>query len=142
MKEAEFKKIVEKYKEGDSSLDEEKLLFNHADFSDEGLDAWSAYVNGNKTETPKDFNETLWESFQNKKTRKRRVFAKIASVAASVVLLISLFIGNIGEKELSNSEKEISLYEALEMFPETEPNEIQQIVFYEDEVITIYTIIE
>jgi len=138
----EYKKLVEKYKEGHSTLSEEKFLFDNAKYSEDGLEAWSSFVKKNKTEIPNDFNETLWQSFQNKKTKKRRLFARITTVAASILLLISLFISNLGQKELSYSEKEVLLNQAINMFTDTNQKEIQQSVFYENEIIIIYTIIE
>ncbi len=142
MKEDEFEKLVEKYKEGDSTLNEENILFNNAKNSESSLELWSTFVKNNKTKAPKDFNNTLWESFQNKKTRKRRGSIRTLSVAASVILLISLFIGNRGRKEQSYSEKEALLNEAIGMFDSHEQKEIQHNIFYENEMIIVYTTTE
>ena len=139
MKEIEFEKLVEKYNEGDSSLKEEQLLFNNAKNSGHSLEAWSTFVKNNKKEIPKDFNETLWESFQNKKIRKRKIFIGIMSAAASVLLLISLFITTPKQKELNYSEKEVLLNQAINMVSNSE---IKKNIFYEDDMIIIYTTTE
>ena len=139
MKEIEFEKLVEKYNEGDSSLKEEQLLFNNAKNSEHSLEAWSTFVKNNKKEIPKDFNETLWESFQNKKIRKRKIFIGIMSAAASVLLLISLFITTPKQKELNYSEKEVLLNQAINMVSNSE---IKKNIFYEDDMIIIYTTTE
>ena len=44
MEKAEFKKLVKKYNEGESSLEEEQLLFNNANNSEYSLKAWSTFV--------------------------------------------------------------------------------------------------
>ena len=139
MKEIEFEKLVEKYNEGDSSLKEEQLLFNNAKNSEHSLEAWSTFVKNNKKEIPKDFNETLWESFQNKKIRKRKIFIGIMSAAASILLLISLFITTPKQKELNYSEKEVLLNQAINMVSNSE---IKKNIFYEDDMIVIYTTTE
>ena len=139
MKEIEFEKLVEKYNEGDSSLKEEQLLFNNAKNSEHSLEAWSTFVKNNKKEIPKDFIETLWESFQNKKIRKRKIFIGIMSAAASVLLLISLFITTPKQKELNYSEKEVLLNQAINMVSNSE---IKKNIFYEDDMIIIYTTTE
>ena len=139
MKEVEFEKLVEKYNEGDSSLKEEQLLFNNAKNSEHSLEAWSTFVKNNKKEIPKDFNDTLWESFQNKKTIKRKEIIKIMSVAATVLLIISLFVGNLKLKEQSYSEKEVLLNQALNMFHNTTEKEVKYNIFYENEMIIVYT---
>ncbi len=142
MKENEFERLVEKYKEGKSTLKEENALFNNTKNAKPAFEAWSNFVKNNKTEAPKDFNDTLWRSFQNKKTRKRRGFIRIMFAAASVVLLISFFVSNQGQDEQSYSEKERLLNQALGMFNSSEQKEIQRNIFYENEMIIVYTTTE
>ena len=99
-------------------------------------------MNNNKTETPQGFNDKLWKSFQNKKTRRRRRFISVLSAAASVVILVSIFIANRGPKEQSYAEKERLLNQALSMFEDFEEKEVEHNVFYENEMIVVYTITE
>jgi len=136
MEEAEFERIKEKYKEGNSTLSEEKYLFANAEDIDTSLEAWSVFIKNNQTNVPKDFNEKLWQAFENKNNRKRRKLVWLMSVAATVVVLFALALGGIREQKLSYSEKEILLNEAIDMFNEV--NE-QEKVFYEDDLIIIYT---
>ncbi len=139
MKEDEIERLIEKYKEGNSTLNEEQFLFDHSKNSEPSLEAWSTFVKNNKKETPNNFNDTLWESFQNKKIGKRKRFVRIISAAASVILLISLYIASPKQKEVSYSEKEDLLNQALNMVYNSEPSEIQQSIIYENEMIIIYT---
>ncbi len=139
MKEDEIERLIEKYKEGNSTLNEEQFLFDHIKNSEASLEAWSTFIKNNKKETPNNFNDTLWESFQNNKTGKRKRFVGIISAVASVILLISLYIASTKEKELSYSEKEDLLNQALNMVSNSEPSEIQQSIIYENEMIIIYT---
>ncbi|TGV00490.1 hypothetical protein [Flavivirga rizhaonensis] len=142
MKEDKIERLIEKYKEGNSTLNEEQFLFDNAKNSEPSLEAWTTFVKNNKKETPKNFNDILWESFQNKKIRKRKIFFGIMSAAASVILLISLFIANPKQKELNYSEKEALLNQALNMVSNSGLAEIQQSIIYENEMVIIYTTTE
>ncbi len=138
MKEDELEKLIQKYKEGDSTLSEEKVLFNNSKKSESSLELWFTFVNENKTEIPKDLNSRLWQSFQNKKANKRRFLVKIMGVAASILILGIFLIGNFEQKEQSYSEKERLLNQALAMFESNEGEENQHTVFYENDLIIIY----
>ncbi|PPK95433.1 hypothetical protein LY01_01020 [Nonlabens xylanidelens] len=139
MKEDEIKRLIEKYKEGNTTLNEEQFLFNHTKDSVLSLEAWSNFIKNNKKETPTNFNATLWESFQNKKIGKRKRFVRIISAAASVILLISFYIASPKQKGLSYSKKEDLLNQALNMVSNSEPSETQQNIIYENEMVIIYT---
>jgi hypothetical protein len=142
MKEAEFEILYKNYKDGNSTLKEEQLLFNHAKNSEPSLEAWSTFVKNNKTKAPKDFNNVLWQSFQAKKKRKQKGIIRALFTAASVILLISFFIGKRGQKEQSYAEKEVLLNQALGMFDSFEQKEIRHNIFYENEMIIVYTTTE
>jgi hypothetical protein len=139
MKEDEIKKLIEKYEEGNSSVSEEQFLFNNAKNLKPSLGAWSTFVKKNEIKAPNNFNDILWESFQNKKIKKRKTFVRMMSAAASVILLISLFIVNPKQKELNYSEKEVLLNQALNMVSNSGLSEVQQNIIYEGEMIIIYT---
>ena len=142
MKENEYKNLIEKYKEGSSTLKEEQFLIDNANHSEPSLEAWYTFVKKNKTETPKGLNDKLWKSFQKNKTSKKRRFIRVLSAAASVLILISFFITTLGQEEQSYSEKERLLNQALGMFDGFEQEEVQHNVFYENDMIILYTTIE
>jgi|SRR5680860_564689 len=142
MKEDKTERLIKKYKEGNSTLNEEQFLFDNAKNSEPSLEVWSTFVKNNKTETPENFNALLWESFQNKKIRKRKIFVGIMSAAASVILLISLFLANPKQEELNYSEKETLLNLALDMVSNPGLVEIEQNIIYENEMVIIYTTTE
>lgn len=139
MKEDEVKRLIEKYKEGNTTLNEELLLFNQTKDSEPSLGAWSNFVNKSKTEIPNNFNDTLWESFQHKRNRKRKRFIRMISAAASVILLISFYIALPKQKELSYSKKEDLLNQALIMVSNSESSKTKQTIIYENEMVVIYT---
>lgn len=144
MKEDEIEKLVKKYKEGNSTLSEEQFLFDHAKNTKPSLEAWSTFVKNNKNEIPNNFNDRLWGSFENKKIGKykRRKVVGILSTAASVLLVISFYIANSKQKELSYSEKKALLNEAVAMVSSSKTPVIHQSVIYENEMVVIYTAIE
>lgn len=139
MKENELKNIFEKYKKGESSLKEERELFNNSENSERSSRAWSAFIKKNKTEVPQGLNERLWKSFQKKKAAKRRRIIPIISVAASILLIISVFLFSHSREKQTYAEKERLLQQALDLFESPEREEIQRTVFYENEMIILYT---
>ena len=139
MKEHKTERLIKKYKEGESTLNEEQFLFDSTENLDPSLEAWSTFVKSNKTETPEDLNEILWESFQNKKNKKRKLFISIMSTAASVILLISLFLGNPKQEALNYAEKEALLSLAKKMVSNSDVVETEQRIIYENEIVIIYT---
>ncbi len=142
MKEKKIEKLTEKYEAGASTLHEEQFLFDNADNSRSMIEAWSSFVKRYKRKAPENFNDTLWDSFQNRTIRKRRFKIGIMSAAASVILIIALFIGIPGQKKLSYNEKEALLNQAQNMFIDSEQEIIKGNIIYEDEMIIIYTSIE
>ena len=139
MKEKKIENLIEKYEAGTSTLQEEQFLFNNAENSGLTIKAWSTFAKANKRKAPDNFIDALWESFQNRKIKKRRFITGIMSAAASVILIIALFIGSPGQKKLSYSEKEALLNQALNMFASTEQVQTQQSIIYENDLIIIYT---
>ncbi len=138
MKEDTIKALIEKYEAGNSTLEEEQLLFETADPSASEFKALGEFVKTHKKTAPKNFNDTLWASFEKKTFRNNR-FIKILSAAASILLLITITINSLKPKELSYAEKQALLEEALNMFPETEQVQTLQNIIYEDDLVVVYT---
>ncbi len=140
MNEETIKNIIEKYKAGASSLEEEKRLLHSAKKMEQPLKKWFDFVKLNQNKIPKNFNDSLWESFEakTKKTQKRKV--GLWSVAASITLVLSLFVYNMNSNELSESEKSALLEEARSMF--VDDNKEQKIYnkILENDLIIVYTI--
>ncbi len=139
MKEEHIKTLIEKYEAGTSTLEEEQFLFENAEISEATMQVWGTFVERNKIAVPNNLNTTLWDSFQKKKNRTRSVKIGMMSAAASVLLLISLFIYNPEQKKLSYNEKEILLNEALNMIADTAQIKAKQRIIYEGDLITIYS---
>lgn len=142
MNEKEIEMLIEKYEAGASTLHEEQFLFDNAENSHSISEVWSTFVKRNRIEAPEDFNDKLWKSFQKRNVSKHRYKISIVSVAASIILIIALSIGNFGQNELSYKEKEALLNEALDMFVEPEHEVTQERILYEDEIIIIYASLE
>ena len=139
MKEDKTKVLLKKYKEGYTTLDDEQFLLDKTSGITPSLDEWSTFVKNNKIETPHNFNEKLWESFQNKKNRKRKVFVGIMSAAASLLLFITFIITNQKQEELNYSEKEALLSLAKEMVSNSDSTDNEKNIIYENDMVIIYT---
>lgn len=139
MKDDEIEKLIEKYKDGNTTLSEEQLLFDDAKALNPSLQAWSTFVKNNKIETPNNFNDDLWKAFQNRKNRKRKITFGMMSAAASIVLLLSIFTGVTKDKAQSYTEKEALLNEAIEMVSNYDSEVNQQHIIFENDMVIIYS---
>ena len=91
---------------------------------------------------PKKFNENLWDSFQHKTNNRSKIITLISSIAASLLLFISLIVFSTGQKNLNYEQKKVLLEEALDMFPKQEQTVIERNIIYENEMIVVYTTLE
>ena len=138
MKEEHIKNLIEKYKLGTTTLIEEKKLFESDGKTDESIKKISTFIKKTKKQVPENFNENLWDSFEKKTTKPNRFKISLLAAAASIALIVSLYISNTNQNELSYSEKEALLNEAKSMFAVTNKEETYQVLF-EDELVVVYT---
>lgn len=139
MKEDNIKELIRKYEAGKSTLEEEQLLFATTYASVPKHKALVAFVKAHKKTAPKDFNETLWTSFEKKKAKNQRFRIGLLSAAASVLLLITIAVNSFKPTELSYAEKQALLQEVLSMFPKTEQMQSTQNIIYQDDLVIVYT---
>jgi len=134
MKEDNINRLIEKYKSGETSLEEEKILFEEEFTSDDSIKKWIEFAKRQKQSTTENFNDTLWESFQKKKQGSGRMFTAVISVAASILLLLFFVLNKSGQDKMDYAQKQALLEEARSMFKESQSH-----IIYEDEFIQIYT---
>jgi hypothetical protein len=139
MSEENSNDIIKKYKSGTSSLEEEKLLFNTNDESEASIKIWSAFVKKNKKEAPENFNNKLWESFEEKTKRSNKFKTGILSAVASIALIFSLFIYNNNQNTLTETEKQALLNEAKNMFIKADEEKVMYRKILENELVIVYT---
>lgn len=92
MKPSEKDKLIKKFWDGETSREEEEKLFgdpSHEDLTDRDK-AYFCFVSQTREN---DFNQgdTLWEKLANQQKRKKINFYISTGIAASLLLLISLF---------------------------------------------------
>tara|TARA_R110002072_G_scaffold269404_1_gene428738 strand:+ start:201 stop:623 length:423 start_codon:yes stop_codon:yes gene_type:complete len=137
MKEESIKNFIEKYKSGTSSLEEEIFLFDSKKVTNSSIQMIFSFIKKNKKEAPQNFNDKMWMSF-DKKTKKMNQFRiGLLSTAASIVLLLSIYISN--KNELTNSEKEALLIEAKSMFIAKNQKEKNYTIIIQNELVVVYT---
>jgi len=139
MKEETIKELFEKYKKGDTSISEEKELFNSVNESQSEIRSLSQFIKNNQIKTPENLNEKLWESFDKKSVRKNKSRIGMYSAAASILLLFSLYFWNVKPKEMTYNEKLTLLNEAKSMFVDTPEKEINRNIILETDLIIVYT---
>lgn len=139
MKEETIKNRFEKYKEGETSLKEEKNLFEEVDENQPEIEVLGDFIKRNKIETPSNLNDTLWNTFEKKTAKNNNFKIGIFSAAASMLLLISLYFGNLNKDELSNDEKQALLNEAKSMFSDAEVKQTIHNIIIETDFIIVYT---
>lgn len=140
MKEERIKNLIEKYKSGESSLKENEFLFDNVDESNPEMKSLSSFIYQHKKSAPNNFNDKLWESFEKRNIKfNRNKKIKVLSIAASVILLVTLYINTIQQNKLSNNEKQALLNEAKNMFTESKKPEIVHHIILESDLIVVYT---
>jgi uncharacterized membrane protein len=139
MKEETIKELFEKYKNGDTSISEEKELFNSVNESQSGIRSLSQFIKNNQIKTPENLNEKLWESFDKRTANKNKFRIGMYSAAASILLLFSLYFWNVKPKEMTYTEKLALLNEAKSMFANESDKEINRNIILETDLVILYT---
>lgn len=148
MSREKIEKLSEKYVAGDSSLSEEQFLCDNAQSVESPLKPWLTFVNQNRSRASFGFREDIWQTIQEKRSKKRRMVVGVFAAAASILLLLGIFVFHPIQQEVRQNKKEQLLTEALNMFEapnETASNESgretakEAALIYEDEMIIIYT---
>lgn len=141
MKEEHIKNLIEKYKSGRSSLEDEKHLFDKVE-TEVSIKKLAFFVKKTKREIPKNFNEKLWESFEKRTIKKNKFRIGIISSAATILVIITLYISNFGYNKQSYSEKETLLNQAQKMFVAPIQKQLIHAIIIESDLIVVYTKIE
>lgn len=125
--------IMKKYLNGETSLQEEKELFEN---SGKESDPWVGFVSRNNQTPPEGLEDIIWNKIQSERRQKQRFLYGLTAAVASVVLVLGfIFFPNGNDPEMTLSEKEQMLQEALSMFP---AEETDKEILYSDELIEIY----
>lgn len=133
MKEENINNLIEKYRSGTTSLEEEQFLLENVNKLDAAIEASSVFIKMNKKEIPDNFNDKLWDSFEPKIKTKHKYSYKIFGAVASVAIFVTLAFYTFSNNEQSIEEKEFLLNEAKNMFVNNEN------IIFEDELIIVYT---
>ena len=140
MKKEFINKQLHSYEEGLTSSAEEKELLSLLCNSEKGANAWFKFLKLQKRNTPTNLETDIWQSIQNIEQRKRRMLVQISSVAASVILVVSLFfsIAPLKKKEMSYEEKVAAIEEGLTLVSADQELINAEEILYEDENLIIY----
>ncbi len=131
-------KLLKRYKEGATSLEEESYLRNSCPDQD-GNYKWFGFLRAQRRDTPVDLEDKVLEAIDSDMLHKRRIIYRISSTAAIlIILLTSVFIKPWQSKEMDYIDKLAVLVEARNMFPVIENEQADKEVIYEDETIIIY----
>ena len=139
MKEETIKNLIEKYQSGTSSLEEESFLFDHINDEDSSISLWSDFVKNNKKEAPENFNNEQWKSFEKKIEKKKYFKIGFWSAAASIVLILSIYLGSFNKQEQTFKEKQALLEEAKNMFASSDQIINKDQIIIENDLIIVYT---
>jgi len=139
MKEETIKNRIEKYKNGETSLKEEEQLFNNVGENQPEIEVLSDFVKENKINMPPNLNDKLWKSFEKRTAKNNNFKIGVFSAAASIALILSLFLYNNNQNKLSETEKSALLEEAKSMFKETPKEKEMYTKILENELVIVYT---
>jgi hypothetical protein len=109
MKRSNNKELIEKFWEGKTTLSEEELLFNNN--KSEGLKendhAYFRYIaNARKEECLEEAE--IWQSIVAHEHRRKRIIYLSSGIAASILLIVSLFIMTLTDSKDKNFDNQIA----------------------------------
>lgn len=137
MDKEEFDDLIKKYEQGESSLTEEQIIFEHSENMESSSHAWYTFVKRERRKAPTGLQSDIWEAIDKKQKTIQRWRAAIISALALILLLLSIAIYKPFDSTQSHETKEALLNEALRMFENTDSkSELKSI--YEDDMIIIY----
>jgi len=148
MSREKFETLSEKYVAGDTSLSEEQFLCDNAQSVESPLKPWLQFVNQNRSRASFGLREDIWQTIQEKRSKKRRMVVGVFAAAASILLLLGIFVFHPIQQEVRQNRKEQLLTEALNMFEAPKGTASDEsgretakeaALIYEDEMIIIYT---
>lgn len=127
--------LINKYLNGETSLEEEKDLFNTSD-TDQALEVWSHYVSKNRHDPPPTLETSLWKKILQKKKQQRLLYG-LSGMAASILAFLIFWVTPKPSDQMSLSEKRQLLENAQALF--NEESQPQEEIIYSDELIVIYS---
>lgn len=139
MKEETINQLIQKYKNGETTLKEEEKLFDNVKENQPEIKILADFKESNQIKIPHHFNDKLWKSFDAKLPTNKRFKIGVFSAAASIVLLLSFYFGNLNNNKLSYSEKQALLNEAKNMFTDAEVKKTIHNIIIETDFIIVYT---
>jgi len=139
MKGEQKDKLLESYRQGKSSLEEEKMLREGNRDINAPEAEWLRFADQNRKEAPFNLEKEIIHALKKTRGAKRRLYTLLSSSAAIVIIVVSLTLLKPWKRTEMEYERKVALYqEALEMVESAEPESINKEILYEDEIIIIY----
>lgn len=140
MKRENIEKQLFLYENGNTSLDEENDLVEELGNSKSGENVWFRFLKESKKPAPKQLKSDILDSIQQLEKRKKRLWIRFGSAAASILLAVSLIltIDFHPQKQMSREDKEAALEEAFAMISNASDKPVLGEIMYEDEKLIIY----
>lgn len=132
-------KLIDLYREGKTSLDEEEFLRKQPGAVSPGEKGWFDYTSGMKKSVPSTLELDILSSIEKYSARKRKLIAALSAAAAIAIIALSLTVaGPWKSPEMDYGSKVAVLEEALGMIGSADQQGNNGEVLYEDETIIIY----
>lgn len=132
-------KLLQKYKEGASSIEEEYHLREIFSQSSEKSSAWFKFVSNARRKVPTGIEDIVLNSIETHRKRYKRTLYSIISAAAIVIILVvSVLFSPFQTKEMSYAEKLAVLVEVNNMFESEMVDDKEKDILYEDETIILF----
>jgi hypothetical protein len=140
MNKERLNKLLELYEGGFTTSEEEKELLTHFNNSRFDNDPWFEFLAKEKKSTPDELEDEIWSHIVKEKRKKRTLFYGTGSIAASILLVVALFVTNpFSSKQMNEEDKLAALQEAYAMLDEVGINSSEKEIIYEDDILVLYT---
>jgi len=133
-------KLLELYKQGLTSSEQEDALISELGDSREGQEIWFSYIKKHQRTAPESLENQILSLIQSEDKRKKRltIFWTLAAASVSLVIVLSLIFTPWQQKEMSYEEKAAILEEAILLASGADDAPSEREILYEDEIICIY----
>lgn len=136
MNKDEQRKLMAKYLDGSTSLEEERQLLIDNESPTSQKNRWLDCISLQKTAVPDDLSEILWNDFQTKQNRSRNIIGTLVTIF--LVLCVAFVISYQSNRKAEYRMKAQLLQEAKLLLSETQHQSEDQEIYYQNDLVTIY----
>jgi len=136
----ELNKLIQLYREGRTTLEEEELLRNHPGTGLHSEGPWLKFAGSNRKDTPAGLEADVISLIRERQGKKRRLALRFGYAAAIIIaaFISVVLITPVRQGVMTYDEKVEAMKEAFDLLEPTLTAEAGKEIIYEDDILIIY----